>query len=149
MVVFTPQEANVDTIFNLPYLEALTVANFSPVLPPEIKAKQTILLFRVNNIIRDNTPETIKKEIERHNDFTKNTVTSVYKFPNNNIIKVTFSQAAVAQKPVASGLKMFYMSVAAHDIEHEDYIPITTSLRCLAIESHTTINCPKDKNYTI
>lgn len=147
--VITSSEREADTLFELTCLETLKTANYTPILPPDQKAKRTILLFGVDDYIRHHSVEEIKDEVYRVNDYTLNLIENVYKFPNNNIIKITFSQTAPAQKSKEQGLKMFDMRIPHHQIKEQDYTPISTCMRCYAVEDHFTNQCPKPKEYTI
>lgn len=148
-VVLTSNEDDVDTIFNPPCHDALHEASFTPILPPDLKAKRTILLFNVATFIKEKPTEAIQEEVERLNEFTTNTITQIYKFNKYPIIKITFNQTAVAQKAITNGLKMFNMRIPAHDIQQEDYTPLTNCLRCYAIEQHSTFDCPKGRDYRV
>lgn len=148
-LVITSLDAEIDIIFNPPCHDALTSQNLTPILPPELKAKRTILLFRVDNYIKQHTQAEIKEEIQRINDFTEGAVDDVYKFPSNNIIKIQFKKTSVAQKALNTGLKLFSMRIPPHDIQEEEYIPLSNCLRCYAIESHPTNDCQKDQSYKL
>lgn len=89
----------------------LTAHSFTPVLPPELIAKQTILLFRVDSLIKVRTPKEIKEEVHLQNDFAADMIDQVFKFPNNQLTKNTFKQTAVAQKALSSELKRFYIRI--------------------------------------
>lgn len=64
-------------------------------------------------------------------------------------MKVTFNQVVVAQKAIASGLKMFSMRIPPMDIQQEDSDLLQNCIRCYAIEHHTTVDCPNDLDYKI
>lgn len=76
--VVTSEDSEVDTICNPPCHDSHTAHRFTPVLPPEIRAKRTVLLFRVNNFIKAHTPDKIKEEVQLQNDFAANMVDQVF-----------------------------------------------------------------------
>lgn len=131
------------TLFNPPCHDALKDAIFIPILPPDLKAKCTILLLKMASFIRDKAFDTIQEEVERLNEFTARAITHIYKF-NKYPIKVTFNQTAVAQKAINSSLKMFNTRIPSHDIQQEDYTPVTNCLWCHAIEHIPPSNAPKE-----
>lgn len=140
-------EKEIDLLCGPACTTALEAQDFTPVLPPQLKALRTVLLFRVDQHIYDNEPHDIKDEITRHNDFVQGEMT-IYKFPRSKIIKITFAQATSATKACEQGLKMFQMRVSHYNIKKEEYIPIQVCYRCYKIEDHPTHLCPQDKNFT-
>ncbi len=64
------------------------------------------------------------EEIQRLNPYTDNMVEDVYRFPAKPIIKVIFTQTAVANKARETGLRLFSMSIPPHSIQEEDHIPV-------------------------
>lgn len=147
--VITSSEREADTLFETNCLNQLNGERYTPILPPEQRAKRTILLFGVDDYIKSHSEEEIKQEIYRVNDFTVNFIDSVYKFPHNAIVKISFSQTAPAQKCIDQGIKMYNMRIPQHQIKEQDYTPVTTCMRCYALDSHYTNQCPKPKEYTI
>lgn len=99
-------------------------------MPLEQKAKRIILLFEEDEFIERKPVEDIIEEIYRVNEFTPNTIDSVFKFLNNAIIKITFSQTAATQKSRVYGLKMFNMRISHHQVKQEEFIPLKACMRC-------------------
>lgn len=138
-----------DIIFGEECQAALTINDFSSVIPSELKSKRTILMFNCPDEITRHDNSAIAKEIERVNSFTENKIELVSKFTNKPIVKIIFKQACAAQKAQESGIRLFNMSIPSHQIEEEEYVPITTCMRCYAMEKHFTSQCTKDKNYQL
>lgn len=148
-VVLTSLEHETDTILNPDCLEDLAQENFTPVMPPELRAKRTVILFGIDPDAFSHTTEEITSEIYRVNDFTEPLIDSVYKFPKGNTLKITFQNTAPAQKSLEAGIKMFNTRVPPHQIQQEEYVELTNCLRCYAINTHTTSNCPKPRDHQV
>lgn len=143
-----PQDA--DRLFKKTTLDDLGKEHFLPILPPAMKAKRTVLLFSVDAHILKHTPDEIKDEIQRLNDFTSQNIETLFKFPNNApIMKITFQETPPAQKCLEAGLRMFNLRIPAYNIKQEEYIPIQTCMRCYGLEKHNTPDCPKDRTYQV
>lgn len=138
-----------DTIFSPPCQEALNSNGFQSVTPLELKAKRTVLLFNCPDEIMRHKEAEIKEEIYRVNDFTINNIEEIYKFKGKPIVKIIFNQASIARKTQESGVRMYNMSIPPHQIEEEEHIPVTSCMRCYALDSHFTSQCPRDKDYIV
>ncbi len=127
-------EDELDVLFSAPCLAALKEASFTPLLPPAIKAKRTVLLFGVDDNIRRKEPEEIVAELC---------------YPSSLIVKVVFRGTSPAIKATEQGLKMFNIRVPPHRIQREEYVPITICMRCYALASHQTQDCSKPRENTV
>lgn len=107
-----------------------------------------MLIFNVDKYIYDHTEAEIKQEFLIRNQWIEN-IEQVFKFPNKNIVKIQFSNTISAKKACENGILGFQMSLPEHTIKIEDYIPITTCMRCYKIEDHYTSDCKKDKSYKV
>lgn len=145
--VITSSEKEVDNLFETTCLTKLEQGQYSPNLPAEQKSKRTVLLYGVEEFIRKKPAAEIKEEIYRVNDFTVGYIDAISEF--SNILKITFTQTAPAHKCKDIGLKMFNMRVPHHQVKEQDYTPITTCMRCYAVDDHYTNKCPKPKEYVI
>ncbi len=74
---------------------------------------------------------------------------SVYKFPNSNTIKVTFTQSTLAKRCTEVGLKVFGISIQTFEIKLETYIHIQCCMKCYELETHITRDCPKGREYKV
>lgn len=147
--VITSLEEETDLIFDLQCMEALRDNNFSPIMPPELKSKRTIIMFGIDPDAFSHTPEEIIQELYRVNAFTENMIDSTYKFPRGNTLKITFKNTAPALKSLEQGLKLFNTRVAPHQLQREEYYPIKTCMRCYEVDTHNTPECPKPREYKI
>ena len=148
-VVPNSNDDEMDKIFTDACLKELSAGGFTPILPPEMKAKRTVLLFSVDEEIMKRPTEDIEGEIYRCNVWAPDTIHTIFKFPRNPIMKITFKQTAPANKSKDQGILMFSMRIAPHQIKAEEYIPIKTCMRCYKIEEHFTNQCPEPKDYKL
>lgn len=74
--------------------------------------------------------------------------TKSFKFSNSHIMNMTFKQTDVAQKALASGLKLFHMRVPRYDVK-EEYIPLRTCFKCYVVEDHSSSECTNKQTYKI
>ena len=148
-VVLTLNDEEVDKIFQEGCKKKLEDESFTPLLPPELRAKRTVLIFNVDNQVYSHSEEEIQEEFTTRNQWLKDGINSVYKFPRNNIIKISFNQTNTAKKALEKGILGFYMNIPAYNIKQEEFVNINTCLRCYVIEQHPTNQCHKDANYKI
>ena len=144
------RETHTEKLMSSEATKALEKEGFQPVIPPEIKAKRSIICQQVDSYLMNKSTNDIADEIENHQAWAK--VESIHKFPikqfdRSGTLKITFEDAQMAAKAQSHGLRLFNMSVADHQIQEEKYIHLLNCLRCYSIEDHTTKACPKDKNY--
>lgn len=148
-IILTSSDNELDKIFNNTTDKELEENEFTPQIPPELSSNRSVLLFRVDNHIYDNTERNIRTEIENQNEWVGQ-ISKVSKFiSGGNIIKVTFSETQKAKKAQESGLKMFSMRIPSHDIKQDEHINIMTCMRCYKMEEHSTAQCDQDRNYKI
>ena len=96
IVVLTASDKDADAIFESSILDALHNEEFIPLLPPELKARRTVLCFQLDELICENSAEDIQAEIEREQQWAK--VAEVFKFPRSNMAKITFCSSVMAKK---------------------------------------------------
>ncbi len=148
-VVLSQSDEDTDKIFNIQCANQLTNDGFTAFMPPELKAKRSVILFRVDDIIYNKDEQDIKEEIHGNNYWAASEVETIFKFPKSNTLKVTFHQTRLAQKAKDTGLLLYNLKIPSHNIKQEEYVFIITCMRCYAIEEHTTNNCPEGKDYII
>lgn len=150
-IIITNDEADLDRLFNGTTDQYLQNNGFEPVLPPELKAKRSIMVFNVDNHIFSNEKEEIISETMDRNAFTNNQITDLVKISNNNNknIKITFTKTNIAKRATETGLRMFSMSISPHQIEQDKYIEIKSCMRCYIIEDHNTSECPRPRDYKL
>lgn len=149
-IVLTRTDEDTEHLLSKDVSTQLKSKGFTPVTPPELKAKRTTIITRLDNHIYNNTPEDIKNEIINQNSWlSEDDIEEIYKFPNSNTIKIIFLQTSAAKKAQTNGLLLFSMSIPPNQIQEETYIHIITCMRCYALEDHHTSQCQKPKEYKI
>lgn len=147
-IILTENDNELDKIFNNKTDQELNKNGYAPIIPPQLRANRSILIFRVDDHIYSNEEHQIKEEIIKENGWVES-IDKIFKFPKSNIIKVTFNETSKAQKAQEKGLLMFSMRVPTHDIKQDTYFNIMTCLKCYKMEDHSTAQCEKERNYKI
>lgn len=124
-VITTSSEADLDQIFNGVTDKILEDKGFQPMIPPELKANRSVIVFGVDSHIYNHELNEIILEIKNKNRWTKNEVSEVYKFPNSKTLKITFTQSKVANKALTTGLLLFSMSISPHQMKQEVFLSYT------------------------
>ncbi len=149
LVINIHEAEEIDAVFTPEASTTLSNNGFQAVLPLDLKAKRTVLLFGCPDEITRHGTDELEQEINRVNNYTQDMIVDIYKFPNRPLIKIEFKQAQVAKKAQDSGIKMFNMSIPPHAIQEMEHIPVVTCMRCYKMEDHYTGQCPHDRTYKI
>ena len=119
ILITTTSENEIDKILDPTLTGKLIEQGFSPIVPPEIKSKRTVICYKVEEYAFDNETKEIKEEINNSQDWAS--AQNCYKFPNNNgrrnMLKVEFATVQMADKACDTGIKMFNVSIGPHQIE--------------------------------
>lgn len=144
-VVVCADELNVDMLISPKTTTALDKKGFQIAIPPQLKAKKTIILKSLDKRINKETEEDLKTDIENKNTWAK--VEEVVKFRNiPYMLKIRFTDIKMAKKAQEQGLKISFFSISPHQIEEEEFIPITPCYICYKY-THTVKDCPeKERN---
>ncbi len=145
--VVTADEENGDKIFTNEVKSKLVDEGFNPIMPHELKIKKSVIVTRVDDAVYERGENDIIREFKDKNIWVGDDLDSIYKFPNSNTIKLTFTKTQTAKKCTDTGIKGFGISIPHFDIRQETYIPILCCLKCYELEDHTTRECPKGHNY--
>lgn len=119
-----------------------------PQFPPQLTAKRSVLLFRVDNHVFDNDAEEMKDKIIQNNDWV-GSINNVNKFPKCKTLKIAFNETTKATKAQETGLKLFSMKILKHGITQDTFHSILTCMRCYKMEDHSTNQCERDRDYKI
>ena len=138
-----------DKVFQEGVKTKLTENNFHTVLPPELKARRSVIIFKVDPHIYNNSESDITRELQTHNEWIQDGIDTVFKFPNSKTIKITFTQAIYASKAQEHGLKLLQMKIPKHQINQEKYYNIKTCFRCYKLDDHYTNSCPMPAQHKI
>ena len=148
-IVLTKTDEDVDKIFQQKCKDELKAKNFDPILPPELRAKRTITLLNVDEYILTHDEAEIKDELLEENDWLNDGIESIYKIPRTKIMKICLNETTTAKAATDKGLLAFHMSIPHYNIKIEEFIAITTCMKCYQIEDNTTNKCPKPKDYKL
>lgn len=134
-------EQDADKILSKPAKVELQKIGLTVITPPETKARRSIIIKQLDQIIGSNSPEDIKLEIERENAWLK--IEEVVKIKNyTHILKLRLEEISMVQKARQQGILAYNMSISPNQIEQETYIHITTCFKCYQMEEHLTKDCP-------
>ena len=78
---------DLDTLFSSRCISELEGVGCKPMLPPDLKAKRSLVMRRCDDQILNQREEDIKSEIEKQNDCVK--VQDIFKYNSLKNIKVT------------------------------------------------------------
>ena len=148
-IVLTRNDEELDKIFQAKCAKELKNENFTPVLPPELRARRTVMIFNLDPIIYGEDEKDIEAELIKENAWINDGIDSIFKFSKGNMMKITFNETSAARKATETGILAFSMSIPKRNIKIEDYIHITTCMRCYRLDHHTTNQCPMQKTYEI
>jgi len=146
-LVYCNSDKDVDNLFSPECIASLSSLRCKPVLPPQLRAKRTVLLHRVDEVIYENDPQVILQEIVRCNP--ELIVDDVYKFVGRKILKVTFSMQQMASRCMERGIRMFHLVVSPNSISLDSFVEIDICYRCYKLNDHKSVNCTEDKDYKI
>ena len=148
--VLTVHDHDTDSLFATTIKEKLEQNDFLPILPPELRAKKSVIIPRVDDVIYERDVADFGEELANKNDWIAlEDIENIYKFPNSPTIKITFYSSLLAKKCTEKGLKAFKISIPATEIKLETYIPIQCCMRCYTLESHYTNECPKSRDFKL
>ncbi len=143
-------EEHVDKIFTTEIKEALARESFTPLLPPEQKVKRTIIVTRVDDVIyKEHDAVDIGENMENNNAWMEGGIEQVFKFPNSQTLKITFTQAQLARKCIEDGFLAYNLKMSPYDIRQETFIPVQCCMRCFQLEDHNTRECRKSKEFKL
>ena len=128
-----------EKLFEKNTLATLKQINLLPLLPSELKTKQTILLKNVDRFLLQKTFNEIKCELTTKNDGIDIVDGVILK----NSIKLTFSNSKIVAKCERLGLNAFGIHIPGYNITRENFVKIEYCYACFEIENHVSKNCPR------
>ena len=138
---------DLDKVFSPNCISLLRDIDCDPRVPPDLQAKRSIIIRRVDQTIHNQSSSSIKTELERLNDWL--VVDSIYKFPKSRTLKVSFTCQEMVNLSLVHGLIMFHLHIPTTDISREEFTDLMMCFRCYQWESHPTEACPKPKSHVI
>ena len=147
MLLFCNSHVDVDRIFSSECMKKLSEIDCDPRVPPDLQAKRSIIVRKLDNFIYEQCCDDIGAEIERSNDGLH--VRSVHKFPNSKTMKITFLSQEMVGSCLQRGFFIFKLMVSPADIFREEFINLMICYRCYKWNSHPTDSCDKDKSSVV
>ena len=147
-ILLTRTDDEVDKVFKSDCQKTLQQQGFEPILPPELRAKRTVILLNVDDYIASKSEQEIEEELIRENGWIEG-IDIIFKVPKSRHIKLGFKETKTANTATEKGLLAFHMSIPSYNMKIDEFFPILTCMRCYSLEEHTTAMCPKPKEYKI
>lgn len=139
--VICRNEQDADKILSKEAKNELGKIGLIVITPPETRAKRTIILRQLDQLIGTNSAEDIKQELETENDWIK--VEEVIKIKNyTHILKLRLEDTAMVDKAQQQGILAYNLAISPSQIEQERYFHVNTCYKCYQIEDHQTKDCP-------
>ena len=139
-LVITRNQTDADKLLRSEMTKKFEERGYDLVAPPELRAKKTIFIRKLDRHIGDRNSDEIKTEIETQNTWAK--VAQVIKIKEyTHVIKVVFDEIKMADVAQERGMVAFNMSITPSQMEREEYINLQICFSCYKYESHETKNC--------
>lgn len=139
--VICRNENDADKIQSKEAKQELEKIGLQLIIPPETKARKSIILRQLDHIIGANPAEEIKEEIEKENKWIK--IEEVIKIKNyTHILKLRLEEICMVDKAIQQGILAYNMAISPSQIEQEKYIHILSCYKCYQMEDHQTKDCP-------
>ncbi|KAK8394291.1 hypothetical protein O3P69_006472 [Scylla paramamosain] len=124
VIVLTATDKDTDAVFQDDVLQKLSQDNYTAILPPELKAKRTVICSRLDDLVYQHHAEELREEVE---------IQEVFKFPRSNTVKFTFRSSEMARRAREEDLLLFSISLPPHQIKEETYTPLLTCNTCVML----------------
>jgi len=138
-IIICQDETNAEALFTPATTETLRKKGFEPQMPPELKAKLTLVLKQLDRELVKETPENIKEELEKTMPETK--IGNIYIMKNRYLIKIQFADHQTTAKIQEKGLYLFNIYISPRQIEPERFTNIVQCMHCYKY-GHYKTNCP-------
>lgn len=139
--VICRNETDADKIQSTEAKQELEKIGLHLIISPETKARKSIILRQLDQIIGINSAEDIKKEVEKENAWIK--VEEVVKIKNyTHILKLRLEEISMVEKAKQKGILAYNMAISPSQIEQEQFCQILTCYKCYQLEDHQTKDCP-------
>lgn len=105
-VVLTENDSELDKVFNNITDNELASSQFTPLIPPELKAHRSVLIFKIDDHIYSNSEDDILEELQAQNTWITG-ITNITKFTKGRGLKITFNKTVSAKKSSGEGTSPF------------------------------------------
>lgn len=146
-IIVCPSIDDADGIFSDGLSDVFAAADIEPVLPNELKAKRSVIINKIDDIVYKLSSDELKHELVSRNLWC--VVKDVVKFRHSQGIKITFSVAAMADRASRQGLFVCKLFISSSSILKDSFIPIITCYRCYKFEDHKTHQCPQNDSFRV
>ena len=120
VLVFCNSYDQLDKLFSSDCISALKAIGCFPKIPPQLKARRTVIIRSVDEFIYEKDENEILAEVKLKNS-SLNAV-EVFKFSKGRNIKITFDNQTMANQCKQNGLTLYYFELCPNGIQGEDYI---------------------------
>lgn len=116
--------------------------NLSVRVPPEIKARRSLFVRRVDSWVGAHTAEEIKQDLELNQPWLK--IREIIKIKDyTHVFKIECVSVAMADRAAQEGLLCYFTRITSEQINRENYINLQLCFKCYKYESHSTETCPE------
>lgn len=147
-VVLTYNDSELDKIFDGTTNNDLINNGFTPIIPLQLRANRSVVIFKVDNHIYQHPEDDMITEMEGKNEWIEK-ITQVYKSQQSNTLKITFSTTREAKKAQEVGIKLYSMRLPSYDVKQDKHHHINTCFKCYMLEDHFTNKCPRGETFKL
>ena len=115
-------------------------------LSPEMKARRTIFLKHVDDLVCERDTATIIEDLLQRNAYLK--IAHLFVFTKSSTIKVTCETIAMANKVKDFGVFVFESFVPSINIALDEYVNLMC-YKCYSYNDHLSSMCPKPSDFKI
>jgi len=130
-------------IFSSTTVDMLKNLGFTPVLPPDMKAKLTLVFKRLDRHVVNEPESAIADEIMAAAPDSH--VENVFVLKSSYLLKVRFSEHQAAKNIKEKGIYLFNLFVAPWQIEFERFTPLRQCMNCYGY-GHIKSQCKETKS---
>jgi len=146
-LVYFNENFDQDHLFSDETRSKLSGIGCSLILPSNLRAKRSVLVFRVDNEIYEHDVNDILREIEECNENLE--IDEVVKFPNSKTLKILFNSEKAARFAEQRGIHAFYLHMSPRNIERDLHVDVKNCFKCYKIDDHIAADCTKDDDFKI
>ena len=136
------REEDVDVILSESGISVLKELNLTARIPPDVRARRSLFLRRIDAYVGAHTAQELKSELEHQNNWLK--IREVFKIKEyTHVLKIECNEVQMADRALQQGLLCYYSKIAASQIERETYVSLQLCFKCYKYEEHPTAECPE------
>lgn len=134
--VICNSEQDADTLLSEPCMLALKTCDCHPIMPPDLKAKRSVIVRKLDSSIYDNTENELKEELQRKNTWLK--IVDLIKLGSSRSIKIICPSQNVAARMSEVGILIYHFSIPPTNIIRDKFIKIDICYKCYELSSKCT-----------